>query len=217
MHSLPRETMPTYKIVLADDDRLILATLGAGLRSAGYQILEAADGDEAVRLCQTEHPDLAILDVRMPGKTGVEAAREIRAHTRVPCLFLSAYSGKDVVQAAIEEGALGYLVKPVDVTQIVPSIEAAMARAAEGRQLQESETRLNQALAGSRDTATAVGIVMERYRLNRAAAFEALRFHARSQRRKIEDVAAEYVAAGDTLTLPADVLVRAQGGRSDKG
>jgi len=208
--------MATHKIVLADDDRLILATLGAGLRNAGYQILEAADGDEAVRLCQTEQPDLAILDVRMPGKTGVEAAREIRACTKVPCLFLSAYSGKDVVQAAIEEGALGYLVKPVDVTQMVPSIEAAMARASEGRQLQESEARLAQALTGSRDTATAVGILMERYRLTRSAAFEALRFHARSQRRKIEEVAAEYVAAGETLTLPTEVLARAQAARSDK-
>lgn len=208
--------MPNRKIVLADDDRLILATLGSGLRNAGYEILEAADGDEALRLCETEHPDLAILDVRMPGKTGVEAAREIRARTRVPCLFLSAYSGTDVVHAAIDEGALGYLVKPVDVAQVIPSIEAALVRAAENRQLQDSETRLSQALAGSRDTATAVGILMERFHLRRGAAFEALRFHARSQRRKIEDVAAAYVAAGDTLTLPEDVLARARAVPAEK-
>lgn len=208
--------MPNRKIVLADDDRLILATLGSGLRNAGYEILEAADGDEALRLCETEHPDLAILDVRMPGKTGVEAAREIRSRTRVPCLFLSAYSGTDVVLAAIDEGALGYLVKPVDVTQIIPSIEAALVRAAENRKMQDNETRLTQALAGSRDTATAVGILMERFRLRRSAAFEALRFHARSRRRKIEDVAAEYVAAGDALTLPEDVLARARAAPGEK-
>jgi response regulator NasT len=208
--------MPNRKIVLADDDRLILATLGAGLRGAGYEVLEAADADTALRLCETEQPDLAILDVRMPGKSGVEAAREIRTRTRVPCLFLSAYSGADVVHSAIDEGALGYLVKPVDVTQIVPSIEAAVVRGAEQRKLQDSEARLTQVVAGSRDTATAVGILMERYRLTRATAFEALRFHARSQRRKIEEVAAEYVAAGDALTVPADVLARAQGARPDK-
>lgn len=120
--------MPNRKIVLADDDRLILATLGSGLRSAGYEIFEAADGDEALRLCETEHPDLVILDVRMPGKTGIETAREIRIRTRVPCLFLSAYSGTDVMHAALDEGALGYLVKPVDLAQIVPAIEAALAR-----------------------------------------------------------------------------------------
>jgi response regulator NasT len=196
------------KIVLVDDDRLILATLGAGLRHAGYDTLEASSGEEAVRLCKSEEPDLAILDVRMPGMTGVEAGRQIRECCDVPYVFLSAYSDTELVRLAVEEGALGYLVKPMDVAQIVPSIEAALARAAELRKLRDSEAHLNQALSANRDTATAVGVVMERYRLRRQEAFDALRVHARSQRRRLEDVAVEMVAAAEALSLPQDAIAR---------
>jgi response regulator NasT len=121
---------------------------------------------------------------------------------------LSAYSDTELVRLAVEEGALGYLVKPMDVTQIVPSIEAALARAAELRKLRDSEAHLNQALSANRDTATAVGVVMERYRLRRQEAFDALRVHARSQRRRLEDVAVEMVAAAEALSLPQDAIAR---------
>jgi response regulator NasT len=209
--NMTRETSTTrpIRILVVDDDRLILATLGSGLRHAGYDTLEASSGKDAVRIAEAEHPDLAILDVRMPGMGGVETARAINERTVVPFMFLSAYSDADVVRLAAEEGALGYLVKPMDVAQIVPAIEAALARAAELRKLRDQEVRLSRALGTGRDTATAVGIIMERYRLDRQSAFEALRFHARSQRRKLEDVAGELVHAAETTNLPAEALAHA--------
>ncbi len=197
------------RILVVDDDRLILATLAAGLRHAGYDAREAASGEEALRLCETERPDLVLLDVRMPGMDGVQAARLIRERFGIPFLFLSAYSDEALVRQAAEEGALGYLVKPLDVTQLVPSLEAALARAREIRALREAEERLTRALGTSRDTATAVGLVMERYRLDRQAAFEALRQHARSQRRKLEDVAAEMLRATEATNLPLSALAHA--------
>ena len=114
--------MPGHRLLIADDDRLILSTLGQGLRDAGYEILEASDGKAAVHLCEPAQPALAVLDVRMPGMSGVEAAHLIRQNTDIPIMFLSAYGDMEIVKLAIEEGALGYLVKPVDITQIVPAI-----------------------------------------------------------------------------------------------
>jgi len=191
-------------IVLADDDRLILSTLGHGLRSEGYEVFEAEDGDAAVALCKEKQPALALLDLRMPRLSGLEAARRLRAETDVPFLFLSAYDDSEAVQQATEEGALGYLVKPIDLPQIIPSIEAALARAADIRNLRESEYHLNRALAQGRQTSVAVGVIMERHRLTERQAFDLLRNHARAQRRKVIDVAQELVDAVNLMNLASE-------------
>lgn len=185
--------MTTSTLLIADDDRLVLATLAEGLRRAGHTVLEAADGDEAIRLACEQCPDLAILDMRMPGRGGLEVAQWLREHTRVPFLFLSAYGDAEVVGTAVQAGALGYLVKPLDVQQILPSIDAAMVRGRELQALLEEEAQLTAALRLNRQTSMAVGIFMERQSLNEHDAFDQLRAQARAQRRKISDVAAELI------------------------
>jgi response regulator NasT len=203
--------MPGHRILLADDDRLILSTLGQGLRDAGYDVLEATDGNAAVHLCETTRPELAILDVRMAGLSGVEAAHLIRQKTEIPFIFLSAYGDQEVVKLAVEEGALTYLVKPVDIPQIVPAIEAALARAAELSSLRESEHNLMSSLETNRETSMAVGLIMERYRLDRQMAFETLRQYARSEQLKIKQIAGDLLNAADTLNVLQEFLPKAPG------
>lgn len=193
--------MSKARILVADDDRLILYTLTQGLRSAGYEVLEAEDGRQAVRMGFEHQPDLALLDIRMPELTGIEAAQRLHAEAQIPCLFLSAYDDAELVRQATEEGALGYLVKPLDVAKIIPSIEAALARAAEIRRLREAEQSLNVALKNSREISIAIGLVAERYALSPDEAFEALRSQARSQRRKVVELAAALVDGSATLEL----------------
>ncbi|HUM92364.1 MAG: response regulator [Candidatus Competibacter sp.] len=188
-----------HHVLLVDDDRLILGTLGNGLRQAGYAVAEAASGETALALAQHQIPDLAILDIRMPGISGIELARRLRDTHRVPTLFLSAYSDKKMVEEAIDEGGLGYVVKPVDVSQLVPAIEAALARARDLQALGKAKDRLEEALKGGRDTTTAIGILMERRGLRRQDAFELLRTHARAQRRRLELLARDIVDAAETL------------------
>lgn len=188
-----------HHVLLVDDDRLILGTLGNGLRQAGYAVAEAASGETALALAQHQIPDLAILDIRMPGISGIELARRLRDTHRVPTLFLSAYSDKKMVEEAIDEGGLGYVVKPVDVSQLVPAIEAALARARDLQALGKAKDRLEEALKGGRDTTTAIGILMERRGLRRQDAFELLRAHARAQRRRLELLARDIVDAAETL------------------
>lgn len=186
-------------ILVVDDDRLVLASLGRGLRSAGYQVTAASNGKEALDCAARHRPDLALLDVRMPGMDGIELGRLLSERAGVPFLYLSAYSQSDIVQQAIAHGALGYLVKPLDISQVLPSIEAALSRGAELRTLRTTEVQLNTALAGSREISIAVGLLMERRNLDREQAFEMLRAHARSERRAVAEAARDLVGSIEKL------------------
>ncbi len=185
--------MSPARILLVDDDRLVLATLGDELAARGYEVATAASGEEGVRLARERKPDLVVMDIRMPGMSGIEATRAIREAGGPPVLFLSAFDNGDVIRQAVAEGALGYLVKPVGANQLIPAVEAALARAADLKKLKASEEHLRIALSGKRAVSVATGILMERHRLGAGEAFERLRQYARSHRRKVEDVARETV------------------------
>lgn len=189
--STPRKT----RILVVDDDRLVLATLAKGLRQWDYEVAEASSGESALKAALETRPDLVLLDVNMPRVSGLDVAKSLRAKSSIPFMFLTAYGDTDIVKQATEYGAMGYLVKPVDISQIVPAIEAALARGKELVRLRETETQLNTALASSRETSMAIGILMEREHMDRSTAFETLRDYARSQRRKLSDVAEELVSA----------------------
>ncbi len=177
------------KILVADDDRVVLFTLAEGLREAGFAVIEARDGLRALELCRGERPDLALLDIRMPGLDGLELARRLREETTVPFLFFSAYDDEELVQRAVKLGALGYLVKPIDVARIVPMLHAALARSVDLEGLRG-------ALQSNRLIGTAVGIAMRQWGLDQQAAFERLRKRARDRSVKLIDIAREVVANG---------------------
>lgn len=188
----------TRHLLVVDDDRLVLAALAEGLRLAGYRISGTASGEDALVLAGRDVPDLALLDVRMPGMGGIELAGHLRGRG-VPFLFLSAYGDREIVSQATEAGALGYLVKPLDIQQIVPSIEAALDRAREIDRLRETKGQLAKALAGSREISMAVGVLMVRDRINREQAFDLLRDNARSQRRAVSELAKELLDSAENL------------------
>lgn len=177
------------KILVADDDIMMLTTITKGLQKAGYQVFSASDGDQAVKLGCKEQPDLAILDIQMPGTFGIEAARQLREKAGIQSIFLTAFSEKEVVELAVKEGALGYLVKPVVTNQLIPAIETALEQAAELNKLHNNETNLTDALNRNREISVAVGIFMERFNVSKQQAFETLRNYARTERRKLVDVA----------------------------
>lgn len=191
--------MKKKTILIVDDDRLVLTGMRRDLESEGYEVLTAESGEAAVKLCRANPPDLVLLDIRMPGIAGMEVARWLRAETSVAFLFLSAYHDRDLVKEAAAHGALGYLVKPVDIPQVVAVLESALARAEEIRELRRREATLSEGLTGNRAVSAAVGIIMERYRLTQRAAFETLRARARAERRKIGEVAADQIRAAEVL------------------
>ncbi|HOB95352.1 MAG TPA: response regulator, partial [Aquabacterium sp.] len=109
------------KILVVDDDRLVLATVSHGLAQAGYEVIDADNGDEAILLARQHRPDLALLDIRMEGMSGFDVAAYLRDHLKVPFMFLSAFADDETLQKVKALGAVAYLVKPLDIGQILPT------------------------------------------------------------------------------------------------
>jgi response regulator NasT len=184
-------------ILVVDDDRLVLATLAAGLRQAGFQVIECDNGDDAILLARKHKPRLAILDMRMQGKSGMDVARYLAANTATGFIFLSAFGDADIVEEATRMGALGYLVKPLDVRQIVPAVRAALARWDELRAAPAPAAAAE--TAPGRDEYIAIGILMERLRIDYDRALEALRSQARAEGESPAQLASTMVEAANRL------------------
>ena len=183
------------RVLLVDDEPLILATIGQVLRNAGYETAEASCGEDALKVAQEFDPDLALLDVIMSGMTGLELAKRLQAETDIPFMFISANAEVEIVKQASEYGAVGYLLKPFDIAQIIPAFEAALGRADEIRRLRSSEANLTIALNSGRETSMAVGLLMAKFGADRHTAFEVLRAYSRSNRCKMNEVAEDLLAA----------------------
>lgn len=194
-----QEGLQPHKVLIVDDDPLILTTMRDGLQRVGYEVWAAASGDEAMERTRDEMPDAALIDMRMPGMSGLELAEALLDRAPLAVVFLSAYDDLELVREAASQGAYGYLVKPALIRHIVPALEAAMVRSRDVAQIEDEQERLRGALEGQQEISVAVGILMERQRLSRTAAFGLLRSEARNQRRKLRDVANEYIAAEERL------------------
>jgi response regulator NasT len=190
-------------ILVVDDDRLVLATVVAGLRQAEFDVIEADNGDDAILLARKHRPALAILDMRMQGKSGMDVARYLAANTSTGFMFLSAFGDSDIIEEATRLGALGYLVKPIDVKQIVPAVRAALARLQEqppvARQAPARPATVAPSAASLRDQHVAIGILMERLRLDYDRALDALRAQARAEGRTVDELATHMVDAANRL------------------
>ena len=197
--------VPKNTILLCDDDRLVLATVSSGLRAAGFDVVEADNGDDAILLARQHRPQLAVLDMRMNGKSGLDVAAYLRDYVGTPFIFLSAFSDEEIVRQAREFGALEYLVKPMDSRRIVNAVEAALRKVA-GESPQGAaadrhgdESSATQVAARSFEVAIAVGILMERFRITRLLAEDRLAKLAVQSGKSTEDVAVDMVMAFDAL------------------
>jgi Response regulator with putative antiterminator output domain len=188
--------MPGTTILVAEDETIIRLDLRTQLEDSGYVVCgEARTGLEAVELARRLKPDLVLLDVKMPGLDGIEAARRILAERSVPILILTAYSNEDLVRRAGSAGVFSYLVKPFQANDLMPAIETAIARHRELDALREENATLADALAARKSIERAKGLLMEREGVSEAEAFARLR--RASQR------------SGQPLKLIADTIIAA--------
>ena len=190
------------KILVVDDDRLVLATLTHGLSQAGYDILDADNGDDAILLARQHRPDLALLDIRMEGKSGFDVAEYLRDYCQMPFMFLSAFSDDATVNQVKALGAVAYLVKPLDVSQIVPAVEAAFSQIARAAVRTESLPPSDAPAAPDALTQPipiAVGVLMHRYSLSRTVAYERLQRQALAEGRPLHEHAERLLQAVELL------------------
>ncbi len=119
------------KILIAEDERDIRDLVAFTLRFAGYQVVTAANGEEALELARDESPDLVLLDVRMPRMTGYDVCRAIKADPQLkdmPVVFLSAKGQESEIQAGMEAGAEEYLLKPFAPDELTERVRQILAR-----------------------------------------------------------------------------------------
>ncbi|WP_374367101.1 response regulator [Piscinibacter sp.] len=187
-------------ILVVDDDRLVLATLVHGLAQAGYQVIDADNGNDAILLAREHRPDLALLDIRMEGMSGFDVAETLRDKYRIPFMFLSAFSDDATVAQVKALGAVAYLVKPLDIRQIVPAVEAALANVGARRAAAPPAAPVPAPMALDPVVAMAVGVLMHRYSLTRGAALERLERQAESEQRAPAEQAERLLQAVELLS-----------------
>src|SRR5205814_8085202 len=183
------------RILVAEDETIIRLDLGEMLARAGLEVCaEARDGEEAVALAREHEPDLAIMDVKMPGLDGIEAARRILDERPIPIVMLTAYGQDELVSRAVEAGVFGYLVKPFRESDLLPAIRTARARHEELTALREEAESLSEALAARKSIERAKGLLMAKEGLSEQDAFARLRKESQISGRPLKVVAEALIA-----------------------
>ena len=185
------------RVVIAEDEAIIRLDLKETLEEEGYEVVgETGRGDEAVQLVRDLEPDLAILDIKMPGLDGLAAAREIAGERRAAVLILTAFSQRDLIERARDAGALAYLVKPFQRAELVPAVEIALGRFKEMQALFDEKASLEEQLETRKIVDRAKGMLMDQHHLGESAAFSWIQKRAMTDRVTMRAVA-ERIIAGE--------------------
>ena len=178
------------RVVIAEDEAIIRMALRETLEEEGYEVVaETGRGDEVVALVRDLAPDLAILDVKMPGMDGLEAAGVITSEKLCAVLMLTAFSQREVIEQARDAGALAFLVKPFQRSDLVPAIEVAIGRFRELRDLTGEIDALGEQLEARKVVDRAKGVLIDQVGLSESDAFSFIQRTAMSERVRMRDVA----------------------------
>jgi AmiR/NasT family two-component response regulator len=187
------------RVIIADDESIIRMDLREMLTNLGYLVVgEAGDGRSAVNLARELKPDVAIVDIKMPGMDGIEAARTLTEEKIAPVVLLTAYSQRELVERAKEAGVVGYITKPMRESDLAPAIEVAIARFSEFRTLEKEVGDLKQALETRKLVDRAKGILMDTQGLTEAEAFRKIQKMSMNKRRPMKEVAEAIILAHQT-------------------
>jgi two-component system, response regulator PdtaR len=194
-----RATFMTKRVVIAEDEAIIRLDLKEILESEGYDVVgEAARGDEALELVKKTMPDLAILDIKMPGMDGIEVARRVVGEHRVPVLILTAFSQRNLIEEARDAGVAAYLVKPFQSAEIVPAIEVALARFSEHRAIEDEAESAGEGAGSVEDKLEtrrmvdrAKAVLMDTHEMSELDAFSYIQRTAMDRRVRMQQIARE--------------------------
>ncbi len=193
-------TRTQSRVVIAEDEALIRLDLKEMLEEDGYAVVgEAGDGEAAIRLAQELRPDLVITDIKMPVLDGLSAAERIAAERIAPVVILTAFSQRELVERAREAGAMAYLVKPFNKTDLVPAIEMATSRYAELSALESEVSDLQERLETRKLVEQAKGLLQSRHGMSEPEAFRWIQKNSMDRRltmRKVAETVVETLGGG---------------------
>ena len=185
------------RVVIAEDEAIIRLDLKEILTEEGYLVVgDTARGDHALELVAEHEPDVVILDIKMPGLDGIETARRIAANHDAAVVILTAFSQRELVDRAIEAGALAYLVKPFQRSELIPAVEIARTRHREMRSLTDQYRTLADRFEARKTIDRAKGLLIDESGLSEAEAFRFIQQAAMSNRRSMVDVGVEIIEEG---------------------
>ena len=180
----------TTRIVIAEDEAIIRLDLRETLEEEGYEVVaDTGRGDTAIDMVREHRPDVAIFDIKMPGMDGLDAARVVSAEKICPVVMLTAFSQREVIEQARDAGALAYLVKPFQKTDLVPAIELAIGRFLEMKALSGERDALDEQLELRKLLDRAKGLLIDQHSLTEQAAFDFIQKMAMSKRMRMREVA----------------------------
>lgn len=183
------------RIVLAEDEAIIRLDLRESLQEEGYEVVgDVGRGDKAVEMVDALRPDVAIFDIKMPGMSGLEAAKIVSDKKICPVVMLTAFSQREIIEQARDAGALAYLVKPFQKTDLVPAIELAIARFAELKSLSGEVAALGAQLEIRKLVDRAKGVLIDKHQMSESDAFSFIQSMAMSKRMKMGDIAEQIIA-----------------------
>lgn len=186
-HKLPAHP---HRVLVADDEHLVASGVAVNLRELGYEVIgPASDGDEAVAMCEQMHPDMALLDIRMPKRDGLAAAEVVFRQMGIPVMIFSAYSDPDYVASGNRVGVFGYLLKPVTQDQMRVGISVAWGRFLDYANQHTEILSLRDRLEQRKIIEQAKWILVKRRGIDEPDAMRMLQKQARNNRRTLVDVA----------------------------
>ncbi|MBN1583542.1 MAG: response regulator [Anaerolineae bacterium] len=188
--------MERTRVIIADDESLLRMDLQETLTELGYLVIgQVGDGQSAINMARELEPDVVIMDIKMPGVDGIEAAKILTEERIAPVVLLTAYSQKDLIERAKDAGVVGYLVKPFREADLSPAIELALARFEEFRTLEKEVENLNEALETRKKVEKAKGILMEKHKMSEQDAFRKIQKMSMNTRKPMKEVAEAIVLA----------------------
>jgi AmiR/NasT family two-component response regulator len=178
------------KVLVVEDEALIRMDLAEMLTEEGYVVAgEAGDGEQALELARRLHPDLVIMDIKMPKMDGITAATNIVEERIAPVVMLTAFSQRELIEQARDAGAMAYMVKPFARHELVPAIELAVSRFAEKRALEDEVATLSERLETRKVVDRAKGLLMTRQQMTEPEAFRWIQRTAMDRRTTMKAVA----------------------------
>jgi response regulator NasT len=191
------------RVLIAEDEALIRMDLKEMLEEEGYQVVaEAGDGQQAIDLSREHTPDLVILDVKMPVLDGISAAEQITAEAIAPVVMLTAFSQRDLVERAVDAGAMAYVVKPFGKADLLPTIEIAVSRHQQMRALRDEVADLTDRLETRKLLDRAKSKLQSEHGLSEPDAFRWIQKTAMDGRTSMKAVSEAILAGPGPVSTP---------------
>ena len=180
----------SIRVVIAEDESVNRVDLEEELEQQGYEVVgAAADGEAAVNLTRELHPDVVLMDIKMPKMDGIEAAETLTREKLAPVLLFTAYSDDELIERARAAGVVHFVTKPWREKDLKPAIEIALSRFSEFRAMENKVKDLEEALAMRKVVEKAKGVLMEKYKLSENEAFKRIQRLSMNNRKSMREVA----------------------------